>query len=93
MIYGDYTVSGSTLSLDYAANLYASTATTPKTMLGSGWSTLQVNSTKMIPNALTQLRHRDLGRRALQCGRIFIEQLRQLRQSGEYGGAGLGNAI
>src|SRR5207249_3199634 len=32
-IYGDYSVSGSTLTLDYANQLYTSTATTPKVMI------------------------------------------------------------
>ena len=35
-IYGDYAVSGSTFNLNYASHLYASTATTPVLMWGSG---------------------------------------------------------
>jgi len=53
-VYGDYTVSGSTLTLDYATQLYASSATTPKTMRGSGWTTLRVDSTNDA-NAASQL--------------------------------------
>src|SRR5207248_4662439 len=43
-VYGDYQVTGSTLSLDYASQLYTSTATTPKLMWGAGHSAT-VNST------------------------------------------------
>src|SRR5205814_1493087 len=53
-VYGDYTASGSTVTLDYASQVYASTATTPKTMRGSGWTTLRVDSTNDT-NALSQL--------------------------------------
>ena len=37
-VYGDYKVSGSTLSLDYLDELYASNATTPVGMMGSSLS-------------------------------------------------------
>ena len=43
-VYGDYVVSGSTLTLDYANELYASAATTPALMIGSGESAV-VNAT------------------------------------------------
>ena len=43
-IYGDYQLSGSTLTLDYANVLYASTATTPADMSGHG-NSATVNST------------------------------------------------
>ena len=43
-LYGNYQASGSTLTLDYANELYASTATTPADMSGHG-STGTVNST------------------------------------------------
>ena len=54
-LYGDYLVSGSTFPLDYASQLYASTATTPLLMLGVGGShSAAVNSTNDI-NAVSQL--------------------------------------
>ncbi len=54
-IYGDYAVSGSTLSLDYASRLYVSTATTPKVMRQVGTAaTFTVNSTSDT-TAVTQL--------------------------------------
>src|SRR5207302_10006416 len=43
-LYGDYQLSGSTLTLDYASQLYTSTATTPKLMRGTSHSAT-VNST------------------------------------------------
>ena len=43
-VYGDYMLSGSTLTLDYANELYASTATTPLVMIGTE-SGFVVNST------------------------------------------------
>jgi len=52
-VYGDYQVSGSTLTLDYASQLYASTTTPPKLMQGTGHSAT-VNSTNDT-NAASQL--------------------------------------
>jgi len=53
--WGDYIVSGSTLTLDYATQLYASTATTPKLMRGSN-HTLSVSTDAISdPNAVSQL--------------------------------------
>src|SRR5262249_22789922 len=43
-VYGDYQLSGSTLTLDYANALYVSTATNLRVMQGSG-STFSVDST------------------------------------------------
>src|SRR5439155_22420078 len=51
-VYGDYTVSGSTFTLDYATNTYAATATSPKAMRGA--STAVVTSTSDA-NAVSQL--------------------------------------
>jgi len=41
-VYGDYQLSGSTLTLDYSAQLYASSATTPVAMIGSSLSGMSV---------------------------------------------------
>ncbi len=53
-IYGDYNVTGSTLTLDYAANVYSSTASAPKQMFGSNAHTAAVNTT-YDAKAVTQL--------------------------------------
>ncbi|MFH1724222.1 MAG: NosD domain-containing protein, partial [Elusimicrobiota bacterium] len=53
-LWGDYLVSGSTLTLDYSTRLYASTATAPKIMRGDSISQITVNSTD-DDNALSQL--------------------------------------
>ncbi|MFH1723593.1 MAG: right-handed parallel beta-helix repeat-containing protein, partial [Elusimicrobiota bacterium] len=52
-IWGDYAISASTLTLDYSTQLYASTATTPKVMRGTGHS-ISIDSTNDA-NALSQL--------------------------------------
>ncbi|MBI4056033.1 MAG: Ig-like domain-containing protein [Elusimicrobia bacterium] len=43
-LWGDYTVSGSTFSLDYSGYIYVSTATIPKLMQGSGHSLSNVTT-------------------------------------------------
>ena len=53
VVYGDYQLAGSTLSLDYANNLYSSTATTPMDMSGHG-NSASINST-YDANAVSQL--------------------------------------
>jgi len=53
-IHGDYLVSGRTLTLDYATQLYASTATSPNMMWGNSISAATVNSTN-DDNAVSQL--------------------------------------
>jgi hypothetical protein len=54
-LWGNYTLSGSTLTLDYSAQLYDSKATTPKLMRGSGHSVSISTDTVSGPNALSQL--------------------------------------
>ncbi|MFC1522486.1 fibronectin type III domain-containing protein [Elusimicrobiota bacterium] len=53
-IWGDYSLSGSTLTLDYNTDLYASTATVPDITKGTSISAISVNSTNDA-NALSQL--------------------------------------
>jgi hypothetical protein len=56
-IYGDYAVSGSTLNLDYANQLYASTATTPIVTTGSeaasGFIVSALNDTNVLSQLIT----------------------------------------
>ena len=52
-VYGDYVVNGSTLTLDYASQLYTSTSTNLKLMIGSGHAAT-VNTTSDA-NAVSQL--------------------------------------
>jgi len=53
-VYGDYTVTGSTLTLDYNTNLYASTATAPKQMAGTNAHSAVIKTT-YDAKALSQL--------------------------------------
>ena len=53
-VYGDYQVSGSTMTLDYAQMLYASTATTPQALLGTSISAISVTGTS-DNNAVSQI--------------------------------------
>ena len=54
-VYGDYTVSGSTLTLNYASQLYTSTATTPALILGAGGVHTSSVTTTYDANAVSQL--------------------------------------
>src|SRR5262249_19243132 len=54
-VYGDYAVSGSTLTLDYASQVYASTATAPQLMYHTGGVHTSSVTTTYDANALTQL--------------------------------------
>jgi len=54
-VYGDYSVSGSTVTLDYANQLYASTATTPAVMFGNETASGFVVNTTSDTNAVSQL--------------------------------------
>jgi len=56
-VYGDYQVSGSTLTLDYTPRLYSSTATTPTVMWGneaaSGFVVTSPNDTNAVSQLIT----------------------------------------
>ncbi|MDO8805380.1 MAG: NosD domain-containing protein [Elusimicrobiota bacterium] len=56
-IWGNYKLAGSTLTLDYATQLYASTATAPKLMRGTGHSITDIQLYNTTPSELVTVKH------------------------------------